>query len=190
MKQNEGEEVTKVLAGIQEFGLSQHVLIVATDHERKSLPGSTHSMDEVLGSQAKTAVADAVIQLHRPHGKHDTILSADGRDYEDEIEEVVRFDREKAIWEAVGNVAEVRQGEARKTVLDAIDKLKKSQQQPTTKNIADFIEKSQGYVSRLLADLLGADQVLKGEKIGKEQPYLLRGADVRESCKSSNDGHE
>jgi RecA-family ATPase len=190
MKQNEGESVTTVLSPMQEFGLSRKVLIVGVDHERKSVPGSVHSMDEVLGSQAKTAVADAVIQLYRPQGKHDTILSADGRDYEDEVELVVKFDRESACWEEVGNVAEVRQGEASKTVLEAIGKLQESKKLPTTKNISDFIEKSESYVNGLLADLLNADKVLKGTKIGKHQPYLLQGTDVSESCESSNDGHE
>ncbi|MBQ43076.1 MAG: hypothetical protein CME15_11490 [Gemmatimonadetes bacterium] len=186
MKQNESEAVTSVLAGVQEFGLSEHVLIVATDHERKTVPGSIHSMDEVVGSQAKTAVADAILQLHRPQGKQDTVLSADGRDYEEEIELVVKFDREQAKWEAVGTVAEVKQGEARKMVLDAMRDLQNSKDMPTTKSIAESIEKSRSYVSTLLADLVDVGKALKGKKIGKEQPYFLPGTDVTESYESSN----
>ena len=77
MKQNEGEAVTNALSPLQEFGLSKKVLIVGIDHERKTVPGSIHSMDEVLGSQAKTAVADAILQLHRDQGGHHTVLTAE-----------------------------------------------------------------------------------------------------------------
>jgi hypothetical protein len=187
MKQNEAEAVTIVLSEIQEFGLSKHVLIIATDHERKSLPGSVHSMDEIVGSQAKTAVADAILQLHSRQGKHDTILSADGRDYEEEVELVVKFDRESACWKVVGSVEEVKQGEARKQVLSAIGGLQKSKDLPTTKNIAEFIKKSLSYVNEILADLAKTEKVLKGEKIGREQPYFLPGTDVSEWYESSND---
>jgi hypothetical protein len=187
--QNDVTDVTELLSEWQGFALSNHVLVWASDHERKGSPGVAHSMDEVLGSQAKTAVADAIIQIHRDRGHHDTILSADGRDYEDEVELVVKFNRQLACWQAVGTPQEVGQG-ARKEVLDAIGKLQKAEELPTTKRLAEEAGKSQSYISELLADLVSEGLLIKGEKIGREQPYFLPGTDLSKWYESSNDSTE
>jgi len=179
---------TEALSQWQEFALANKVLVVGIDHERKSKLGQSHSMDEVLGSQAKTAVADAIMQLHREQGKHDTVLSADGRDYEDEVELVVKFDRKSACWQVVGRVEEVKRGVS-KEVLDAIAtiRLEDAETLPTTQKIAMLIGMTPGYVSQTLADLEAEGEVAKGPKIGREQPYFLPGTDVSKWYESLND---
>jgi predicted transcriptional regulator len=176
VRQNDVDEVTRVLSGWQEFAMAHHVIISATDHERKSSSNGVNDhggMDEVLGTQAKTAVADFVIQLHRKQGSHRTLLSADGRDYEQEVELVVDFNRETTLWELVGDAEMAKEGESSKKVCKAMLKLHGENKPATTTRLAERTGLSLAYVSGILANLLQQGKVIKEPKQGREQPYLL-----------------
>jgi hypothetical protein len=148
--------------------------ILIVDHHRKG-QSTAPSIDDLLGSTAKGAVADAVLQLYREQGKHDTLLQLTGRDIEEERELVVNWDGNLSCWQLAGDVDQIRHGQLRQAIEAAIDALDAGGQLATNTRIAGRVGRDKAQVSRTLGDLVAAGRVIKAPKKGKEQPYLLSG---------------
>jgi AAA domain len=98
------------LAG--EFGLS----IIVAHHDRKM--GADDVFDTVSGTLGLTGGVDAIALLKRNAGA--VTLHIQGRDMEDEVEKIVRFDRETCRWAVVGEASEVQDSSERDRVLTAL----------------------------------------------------------------------
>jgi hypothetical protein len=98
------------LAG--ELGIS----IIVADHDRKM--GADDVFDTVSGTLGLTGGVDAIALLKRNAGA--VTLHIQGRDMEDEIEKIVRFDRETCRWAIVGEASEVQESSERDRVLKVL----------------------------------------------------------------------
>jgi RecA-family ATPase len=165
-------EMTSILGSLQRVALDREMTILAIDHQRKNNGFVGNPIDDLLGSTAKSAVADFVLALYRERGKRETVLKVIGRDIE-EREFILERDPDTCTWQNLGNADDVRENTRKSDVVRAIKELGQEGEVATTAKIAKHLDLDRGQVSRLLADLWVAGKVLKGEKIGKDQPYEL-----------------
>jgi protein gp37 len=94
--QNNVSEVTSLLGPIQQAALHNDCTILIIDHLRKG--ESADQLDQVLGSQGKTSVADAIMLLNRGGTVGNAKLYVTGRDVEAaEIE--LEFDSSSGTWQ-------------------------------------------------------------------------------------------
>ena len=118
--QNDTGKMTSMLATPQRLALQHNTSILIVDHHRKS-NSAERGIDDLIGSTAKSAVADAILQLYREQGKHDTYLQITGRDIEAEKALVVKFDQHS--WQLEGDAAQMNQRALREKIIDAIHEL-------------------------------------------------------------------
>lgn len=77
-------DMTDLLAPLQALALRLHLSILLVDHHRKPGPDVADMIDDILGSTAKTAVADAILGLYRKSGEAYAMLKITGRDVEEQ----------------------------------------------------------------------------------------------------------
>jgi len=129
-------------------------------------------VDDVLGSRAKSAVADCLLGLYREQGKHEAILSMTGRDVESR-ELALEWDSLTCCWHLLGEAGAVRRDTVKGEVLAAIRELLALGEQATNKSITAHLDTDKGNVSRALADLVRDGYIVKADKIGRVQTYNL-----------------
>jgi len=168
--QLDSAEMTAIIGHMQYLAIQNDIALLLIDHHRKSGGFEASPIDDILGSTAKAAVADAVIGLYREQGKHGATLKITGRDLE-EKELALEWDALNCCWQSLGDANEVREESLKGNVLQAIKSLTDDGEIPTTTRIAAFLNMDKGNVSRTLADLVTAGRVRKGTKVGREQPY-------------------
>jgi len=93
-------DMTAILGNLQRLGQDQGAAILIVDHHGKvtGQAGNENPVDDVLGSSAKGAVADALIGLYRERGKRGAKLILTGRDLEDRTL-TVDFDPDTFCWQ-------------------------------------------------------------------------------------------
>jgi hypothetical protein len=166
-------EMTLILGELQRTAQLYDLAILLIDHHRKPSGFLADPVDDILGSTAKAAVADAALGLYRDgQGKRETTLRAIGRDI-DEVELALAWDGQTCCWQLLGEAGEVRRDTVNAEVRDAIAALVDLGQVPSTARIARYLGKKESHVSRSLGGLLNAGLVVKGDKIGREVPYTL-----------------
>ena len=165
-------EMTTVLAGLQRTAQIYTLAIVLVDHHRKNQGFLSDPVDDVLGSRAKSAVADCLLGLYREQGKHEATLSMTGRDIEMR-ELAMAWDGLTCCWQALGEAGQVRKDSLKSEVLTAVRELLALGELATNKSITAHLDGDKGSVSRALADLVREGYVVKGEKMGRVQAYAL-----------------
>ena len=165
-------EMTTVLAGLQRTSQIYGLAIVMIDHHRKSQGFVSDPVDDVLGSRAKSAVADCLLGLYRDKGKHEAILSMTGRDIE-ERELALEWSGLTCCWHLLGEAGAVRRDTVKGEIMGAVRELLSMGEVASTGAIADHLGRNKGNVSRCLADLLKEGHVIKAPRQGRVQPYLL-----------------
>jgi hypothetical protein len=140
------------------------------DHHRKTV-GEDH-IDDLLGSTGKSAVADALLGLFRQRGQRIATLKVSGRDMEDQ-ELALEWDGLLCCWQSLGGAEEVRKDTIKGEILNAIRDLVAVGEIPSTANIAAYIGRDRRNINHRLSDLLNQGKVVKGNKVGKLQPYYL-----------------
>jgi hypothetical protein len=100
------------------------------------------------------------------------MLKVTGRDIE-ERNLALEFDHPTGSWQVLGEASEVIKNAMKTEILEAIAELYNMGEVPSTKNIATHIGKDEGNVSRALADFVATGKVVKGVKVGRQQPYYL-----------------
>jgi RecA-family ATPase len=109
----EGYRVTSAeLRPLQRLALEHHAAIVAVLHTRKSKAIKDDEFDpldfdNILGSRAYSAVADAIIMMHRARNEKFGRLAITGRDVSDAIYEA-SFDKQRWEFAAVNRRATIR----------------------------------------------------------------------------------
>jgi DNA-binding transcriptional ArsR family regulator len=168
-------EMTLVLGELQRMAQLHDLAILLIDHHRKPSGFLADPVDDILGSTAKAAVADAALGLYRSgQGKRETTLKATGRDI-DEVELALEWDGQTCCWQLLGEAGEVRKDTVNAEVREAIAALVDLGQVPSTARIARYLGKRESHVSRSLGELMNAGLVVRGDKIGREVPYTLPG---------------
>jgi len=176
--QNDVPQMTAVYGRAQRVALGQNTSIVLVDHQKKGAT-SEEGTDGVLGSTAKAAVSEAILQLYKEQGRHEARLTAIGRDVEGDVEMSLRFDASTCSWEVGSENGGPKRDSVKWEVMNAIAKIAEEGELPTTTRISHRLGKAPGFVSRMLADLVDAGLVMKLEKNGSDQPYVLTtGRDV------------
>lgn len=166
---NDVVQVTAALEGIQKEAQARNVCILCVDHHRKGAGTDPDAVIDVLGSTGKVAVADCLWGLYRQRGKSDTTLQVTGRDVENN-ELALEFDHDTGCWQLLGDTETVRRDSAQLEVINALIELGG---EATTTEVAGVLNKNVGNVSKALAELVASGHVKKGQRRGREVPYLL-----------------
>jgi hypothetical protein len=164
--------MTDLLGNLQQMALTYEVAVLAIDHHRKANGMVQSPVDDILGSTAKSAVADAAFGFYREQGKQGATFKITGRDVE-ERELALEWDGITCTWISLGNAGEVREDTLKAEILKAIRELQEDGQPATNKRIADHLDTNKGSINHLLADLVAAGKIRKGFKSGREIPYEL-----------------
>lgn len=163
-------ETTGVLAPLQEVALRNNVALILVDHFRKSgADGKGDAVEDLIGSSAKTAVADAVIGLYRDRGMHDAKLTVTGRDLA-EHEITIRFDEKGGGWHVQTDASGVRVGTVQEQILTAMQEMGG---EATAADLARRLDKKPGNITREFGELLAKGRIVPGEAKGNAQPYRL-----------------
>ena len=170
--QNDVAEMTVIVGNLQRVAQLHDLTILAIDHTRKATGLLSSPIDDILGSTAKAAVADAALVLVCEQGRHGATLKVTGRDL-DEQELAIEWDATTCCWQVLGEAGQVRKDTAEAEILAAIADLTEMGETSTTTRIAAYLGKNKGNVSRQLAELVRGGHVLKGARVGREQPYRL-----------------
>jgi len=165
-------QMTVILGHLQHLAQLHDLAILLIDHHRKPSGMVANPIDDILGSTAKAAVADAALGLFREQGKHGASLRVTGRDIEEQ-ELALEWDSRLCCWQLLGEAGAVRKDSFQAEVINAIRDLLGMGETPTTTTIATHLSKDKGNVSRALADLVKAGAVIKGRREGRAQPYTL-----------------
>jgi hypothetical protein len=165
-------EMTSIVGSLQSMAQNNNIAMLVNDHHRKNNGFESSPVDDILGSTGKAAVADALMGLYREQGKHGATLKITGRDIEEQ-ELALQWDGLLCCWQSMGSAFEVRTDTLKADIMNAIRELEEMGELPTTTRIATHISGDKGNVSRMLSELVGLGKVRRGEKIGRERPYIL-----------------
>ena len=90
---------------------------------------------------------------------------------------VVNLSDENAVWQVTGNAVDVQKKTNKELVLQAVKDLVELGETPSNLTIARHVDMDTGNINRLLQTLLSEGKIVRGEKKGKVQPYVLAGTE-------------
>lgn len=163
----------EIIGGLQTLAHELDITILALEHHRKPSIFNHDPIDDIIGSTGKSAPVDTAIGLYRD--KDGAKLMVRGRDLED-INLTLTWDRETCCWQSEGKTEDVERSTVRNEIKEALQELDDLGQLPTTKAISEYTGKDQGLVNRELKTLVSYGIAVKGEKVGREQPYYMAGS--------------
>jgi hypothetical protein len=165
----------ETFGAIQSIALANNTSVLGVDHHRKTFGDIQNPVDDLFGSTGKSAPLDTVIGIYKQAGKSESILKAVGRDIEEQ-ELVISLDPISLKWTLVGKNSEVHDNTYNGIIVQGLQNLADIGQTSVTGScLADFLSLDQSHVSRALHHLVGMGIVIKGKKVGREQPYSLIG---------------
>lgn len=164
-------DMTSIMGELQTIATTLDTTILILDHHRKTNGLESSPIDEILGATAKSAVADCVMGIFRAQGKKGATLKITGRDVEEQ-ELALDWDGKFCCWQFIGDASDVRKDSLKSDILTAIRALKEDSEAPTTTRIAKFLNKEKSNVSVALSDLVMSGKVRRGEKVGREVPFV------------------
>lgn len=119
--QDRNADMTAVLNPFQRLALDRGIALMVIDHLKKRGEGMEvkDPVEGVLGSTAKTGVADTIWGLYRRRGEQVGTLSVIGRDVEERDLEI-RWDPTPAAWQLVGDLERPQHTEAETRYLEVV----------------------------------------------------------------------
>ena len=110
----EQREIGPLVDQLQRLAIDHNMTIALADHTRKPLGGKAFAdpIDDIMGSTAKAAAADAVLAIYKEQGKSGASLKGHGKDIDD-IDLALTFDGITGAWQSKGNAGRSRTTEAR-----------------------------------------------------------------------------
>ncbi|MGY3409517.1 hypothetical protein ACVWZV_005630 [Bradyrhizobium sp. GM5.1] len=139
------------LSPLQQYASAHRIAVVVVTHVRKM--EASDPLEMISGTNGLTGAADSIMVLDR--AADGPKLYGRGRDVE-EVEKALKFDGGK--WSVLGNVDDVKRSGERKKIIEALGNYG-SKQSP--KEIADATGMRVNNVSRLLAKMAAAGEVVK-----------------------------
>jgi hypothetical protein len=141
---NEYEEDTAHGSAVKDLADARGVSVLVITHCRK-MPAAD-PLEEVMGSQGLTGVADGTLVLRRERGQHDAALFVTGRDVEEQ-ELALRWDPQHALWTVAGPAAEYRLSRERAEVVAL---LRRHGQPMSPAEVAELLGKARNAVKFLM----------------------------------------
>jgi hypothetical protein len=122
--QDRNADMTAVLNPFQRLALERGIGLMVIDHLKKRGEGLEvkDPVEGILGSTAKTGVADTIWGLYRRRGETVGTLSVIGRDVEERDLEI-RWDPTPAAWQLVGDLERTQHTEAEQRYLAVVARL-------------------------------------------------------------------
>ena len=161
-------QVTAVLGALQDLAMQMSCCILLVDHHRKGKGLAADTVDDVMGSTGKSAVADTIWGLYRRRGDHRATLAVTGRDI-DEGEVDLLFDTTSCTWRLQSTSATTPS----ETLADKITDQLRARESATTTQLAQILQRDAGQVNRELGSLVDQGVVVRCAQLGREVPYRL-----------------
>lgn len=162
--QNVVNVMTDALSPIRDMAHSFNAAVLLVDHHTKKT-NSPDAVHNILGSIAKSAVADTAMGLYRQRGESYARLLITGRDIEDRLL-AIRFNHGE--WEVEGEAASIEITARRQELLEIIHELGPCQ----LSDIQHVSEQDRSNIFRRLRDLVQAGLVDKSDE-GKKKLYNI-----------------
>ena len=166
--QSDLADMTILMGDLQQLALERDIAILVVDHHRKSAGFVGDPIDDIMGSTAKAAVADAALGLFKEQGKAGATLKVTGRDLEQQ-ELALSWDTVTCCWQNEGTVEDVALRGRKSQVLDVL----RDADSLTLTQIAGLTTLDKGNLSHILNDLVTAGRVERLTKNGRDVPYRL-----------------
>lgn len=167
--QLDNREMNDLLGQLHQAVQSAEAATLMVDHHRKPNYLNTDPIDDILGSTAKSAVVDAALGLYKQRGKPGATLKIAGRDVEEQ-ELALQWDATRFCWQLLGTTEQVTAATVQGELLEALVTLGG---QSTVTELAEYLGKQAGNISRELNELVAKGKVKRGERNGRQVPYLL-----------------
>ena len=174
--QNDIGQMTTLLGRLQQLALSSDVSVIAIDHHRKPSGMSADPVDDILGSTAKSAVADVALGLTRQRGKSTATLHITGRDIE-ERELAISWDPTICAWNLEGTAAEVALRGNKAKTLNALRNA--YPEGMSLAELAQATEIAKPNLMPVLGDLIATGYARKVQRTAREVLYYAISPDVR-----------
>lgn len=167
--QNDPKIIGPIISQLQCLALGHNLSITLADHTRKPNGMSADPIDDIIGSTAKSASADAVLALYKEQGKVGIHLRGRGKDIE-EIDLMLAFDKLTGSWQCQGNASEIAMTESRNEIIEYLKEAGKSQ----LPRIHKALGGDRGNLYRKIQDLVNAGRIRKERIEGRAYYELIQ----------------
>ncbi|MDY6876791.1 MAG: AAA family ATPase [Chloroflexota bacterium] len=157
--QSDVEQMTAALTPIQEMAHEGNCAVLVIDHHRKAFGADPDAIGDILGSTAKSAMADCIWGLYKERGKAGAKLAITGRDVEERTL-ALTWDFLTGCWQVEGDADELALTERRQGILDALAGMGRA----SLKDIASVVEQPKSHTHSRLQDLFNANLVVRIEQ--------------------------
>jgi hypothetical protein len=151
-----------VYGNLQSLAIKRGLSILIIDHLRKPNGLYSDPVDDVLGSTAKTGIADTCMALYKEQGKSGHNLRGRGRDVED-FDLKIQFDPQTACYQLIGAAGDIELTERRTEIILALQDLGIS----TSRQIAKYLNQDPSNTNKRLTDLANSQKIIRKEIDGK-----------------------
>lgn len=168
-------EMTEILSTLQHLAHEFNMAILVIDHHRKMGMETADLIDDVLGSTAKTAVADAILGLYRKSGESAARLAITGRDIE-ERELAMEWDALRFRWKVGGDLQEKVMQKRRNDIIDFLRRAERAD----VRAVAEHLGCTRPTARELLREMAHDKQILSEwvpspGQAGKKEVFKVRG---------------
>ena len=157
------------------------VALICVTHRRKGTDAD--DLEAITGSFGISGTADGILSLKRERGKSDAVLTATGRDLEEEKELALKFDPAIGSWAVLGDAEEYRMSSERAAIAATI---RDAGRALSPKEIATATGKKDGAIRFLLFKMAQDGQI---EAIGGGRYILPTTANTANTANSPNDAN-
>jgi hypothetical protein len=172
MDQNDNSQMSCLYGDLQTTAQEYDVSLLLVDHLRKQNGFEKDPIEDLLGSTGKSAPLDTIFGLYRSNNGPNGKLVAKGRDIE-ESEFELSFNKDCLKWDLNGQSNNPSPGSRKWKVFESIKELIAEGSLAITSAISERINEDPGNVGHDLSALITDGLIVKGEKVGRLQPYYL-----------------
>lgn len=160
-------KVTEIFSPVQELAVNLNSSILGIDHLKKGFSGD--AIDDIMGSSAKTAVADCVWAFYRNKQSKTTTLKIIGRDLE-EAELALERENSSPGFRLLGQAEEVESSRLEDVVRAGFAKLGNTATQSDIREETGLLK---GTVSKIFSRLEEMGKIRRGTRNGRFKPFEL-----------------
>jgi len=146
------EDVTDSLKGLQRIAREQKCTLLIIDHTRKKNGNGHSGIEDILGTTAKSANYDVIIELYRGQGQQVAELSITGRVPDQELS--LQFNKDMLMWECLGNHETVGHSKSQAEIIETIEALNNTDEKANLKNISEDLGKDKANVRRAIIQMV------------------------------------
>jgi hypothetical protein len=154
--QNDTQAMTAGLTPLQELSHTQKCSMLMVDHHKKRGAFDDDVISDVLGSTAKSAMADTVLGLYKTPGVLGAKLSIIGREVEQQ-NLAIKFDFATGAWQLEGDVDAMAVLDSQQAILDALTALVTA----GVNEIARAVGRDRGNTHGVLCDMVNAGLIAR-----------------------------